>query len=500
MINNKLIFKNISINLISQIFPIISALVSIPILIANLGVNNFGLLTLAWMITGYFGLLDLGLGRAVTKFVSEKVNEKNTSEMNKLLSTSIILAFCMGIIGFILLYIFSDTLVNSVFKINKQDSISSIIALKILSLSVPSIILSGVLSGVLQAHQRFDYVNIVRVPVGALMFFGPAMISLYKPNSLVLVFICLACIRIVETIFNFYFFVKLSHFKILNLKLDLNYTKKLFNFGSWMTVSSLISPLLIYLDRFFISSLISVSAVAYYAAPAEMTSKLMIIPGAIIGVMFPAMGTLLKSNKEKAINLYRNGIKYTFLIMYPIVTILLTFSNELLIIWLGNEYATKSELILQILLLGSLFLCFTYFPFALIHASGYPDLTAKIHVFEVLIYTFISWYLINLYGILGGCVAWFLRVILDLILLKLCVKYTLKIKTNICNKQLVLMTLFYLSLLIYMFIDFSFQTKIYCVIFHQILFFILSYFYIIDDEIKLKLSNLRKVISEFPSR
>ena len=70
-----LLAKNTLYSLIGYIIPVIVALFAIPILINSLGVDKFGVLTLAWMITGYFSILDLGIGRALTKLLSEKNKE-----------------------------------------------------------------------------------------------------------------------------------------------------------------------------------------------------------------------------------------------------------------------------------------------------------------------------------------------------------------------------------------------------------------------------------------
>ena len=49
------------------------ALVTIPMLIEGIGRERFGVLTLAWIILGYFSLFDLGLGRALTRLAAEKL-------------------------------------------------------------------------------------------------------------------------------------------------------------------------------------------------------------------------------------------------------------------------------------------------------------------------------------------------------------------------------------------------------------------------------------------
>ncbi len=71
--SGRLLVRNSFWNFLGQVVPLMAAIFSIPLLIKGLGTDRFGLLTLAWIVIGYFNLFDLGLGRALTKLVSEKL-------------------------------------------------------------------------------------------------------------------------------------------------------------------------------------------------------------------------------------------------------------------------------------------------------------------------------------------------------------------------------------------------------------------------------------------
>ena len=47
-----------------MVLPLIVGVLSIPFAIKGLGKEGFGILTIAWVILGYFGLFDFGLSRA----------------------------------------------------------------------------------------------------------------------------------------------------------------------------------------------------------------------------------------------------------------------------------------------------------------------------------------------------------------------------------------------------------------------------------------------------
>jgi hypothetical protein len=52
-----------------------------------------------------------------------------------------------------------------------------------------------------------------------------------------------------------------------------------------------ISPLMVYMDRFLIGSVISVAAVAFYATPYEVITKMWLVPGALLGVLLVVLAT-----------------------------------------------------------------------------------------------------------------------------------------------------------------------------------------------------------------
>ena len=96
-LNSHSISLNIFWNLLGNGTPMLAALFAIPILIDGLGLERFGVLTLSWMVVGYFSLFDLGLGRALTKLVAEKLgreeNEEDKNNYNKTIQNGLFNAY-----------------------------------------------------------------------------------------------------------------------------------------------------------------------------------------------------------------------------------------------------------------------------------------------------------------------------------------------------------------------------------------------------------------------
>jgi O-antigen/teichoic acid export membrane protein len=75
------ITRNIAWNFVGIGMPLILALITIPQLIAVLGAARCGVLTLVWMVVGYFSVFDLGLGRSLTKLVAERIDSEKQDEI-----------------------------------------------------------------------------------------------------------------------------------------------------------------------------------------------------------------------------------------------------------------------------------------------------------------------------------------------------------------------------------------------------------------------------------
>jgi O-antigen/teichoic acid export membrane protein len=417
LISGRILARNTIYSLIGQGAPLLVAVFAIPQLIKGLGTDRFGILTLAWMVLSYFSLFDLGLGRALTQLVAEKLGkESGEEEIPALVGTASFLMLILGLVGTLVFVILSPAIVYNVLKIPTELRSETVVAFYLLSASVPLITSTAGTVGILSALQRFDLINAVRIPLGLLMFLGPVLVLPFS-QSLVPVIAVLLAIRFLA--WGIYIWLCLHAMPSLQHQIQFNKALlvPLLKFGGWMTVTNIVGPLMIYMDRFLIGGLISVTAVAYYTTPYEVVTKLWLIPGSLVSVLFPAFSTSFVQEPLRAKQMFNRGVKYIFLILFPITLIIVTFANEGLTLWIGKDFAQNSTLVLQWLAVGILINSLSQVPFALIQGVGRPDITAKFHFIELPFYLLILWKFTTDFGIVGAAYAWVLRVSLDTVLL-----------------------------------------------------------------------------------
>ena len=411
-----LLARNTVWNLIGQGAPLFVALFAIPVLIRALGTARFGVLTLAWMVVGYFSLFDLGLGRALTKLVAEKLGEGKENEVPALVWTALALMALLGVAGIAVVAALSPWLVHRVLKIPVVLQPETLKAFYLLAVSIPIIISTAGLRGVLEAYQRFDMVNAVRIPLGMFTFLGPLAVLPFS-NSLFPVVAVLVAGRLLAWGVHLFLCLRVVPALRYNMKVERAIVRPLLSFGSWMTVSNIVGPLMVYFDRFLIGAMLSITAVAYYATPYEVVTKLWLIPGALVGVLFPAFSTTLVEDRGRAARLFCRGVNYIFLALFPLALMIVTLAHEGLNLWLGAEFSQHSALVLQWLAVGVFVNSLAQIPFALVQGAGRPDITAKLHLAQLPFYFLALWWLINVYGIKGVAIAWTARVAVDTVAL-----------------------------------------------------------------------------------
>jgi len=151
--------RNALLNLVGHAAPLAAALVLVPMLVARLDPERFGFLAIAWVLVGYFSLFDLGLGRALTRLVAERLGTPRETTIPILARTALGLT---GLLGFVvggLLFLLAAPLCRDLLSISRPLQEEAVAAVRLLALCLPFVTLTAALRGLLEAGQRFGWVN-----------------------------------------------------------------------------------------------------------------------------------------------------------------------------------------------------------------------------------------------------------------------------------------------------------------------------------------------------
>jgi O-antigen/teichoic acid export membrane protein len=414
--SGRLLARNTLWNLLGNVAPMIVAVVCIPILIRGLGKERFAVLTLAWALIGYASLFDLGLGRALTQLVARKLGAGEEREIPSLAWTSLLLMLLLGFAGTAAVFLISPWLAARGLNVPVDLRGETLQSFRLLGLSIPFVITTSGLRGLLEAHQRFGLISALRIPMGVFTFAGPLLVLPFS-KSVVPVVATLVVGRVAAWGAHLLICLRVLPELGRSIGWERSDAGPLLRFGGWMTVSNVVGPLMVTLDRFLIGALVSMTAVAYYATPYEVITKIWMLPGALMGVMFPAFSTGFAQDRERAAILFGRSVKSLFLVLFPIMLCAVVLAQDGLKVWLGPEFAQHSFRVLQWLAVGVFINSLALVPFTFLQGVGRPDLTARLHLIELPLYLGLLWWLVSTRGIEGAAIAWTARVAVDALFL-----------------------------------------------------------------------------------
>ena len=413
--DGRLLARNTLLNLFGMGAPMLVALLAVPILIGGLGTERFGVLALAWMLLAYLG--ELGFGATTTKFISEAIGAGYDDDLGAIAWTSVGMQFVVGLLEGVALALATPWLVERAFNIDPALWAEARTCLYLLAAALPIIGLSRSFQGVLEAGQRFDLITAVRIPATVANYalpMGGVLLGWSLPAIFGLVLASRTVVLVVYAALAGATFPALGWRPRLHGRL----WREMLGFGGWTAVSGVISPLIVYSDRFFIGVLLSMTAVTMFAAPYELIVRLSIVPMAVVATLYPAFSQMVGGGQWARTGLLAaRSVKAILLVIGPIALVLIGAASEGLRLWLGPEFAGESALALQILGIGVLINATAQVPYVLLQGAGRPDIPARFHLVELPIHLLVSWLLIRSWGIPGAALAWSLRVTLDAVLL-----------------------------------------------------------------------------------
>lgn len=419
--------SNIGWNLLGLGTPLFIAFLTVPPLIRIIGMERFGLLALAWGLIGIGGVFDLGIGRATTQFVAQLRGQNSGHQIPSVIQAAIRLTMLSGFAGCLLLS--AAALLGAQRIIHHSQALSSELTLSIyiLAVSIPAQAVSATYRGVSEAFENFRGISLLRMVLGALNFLGPYLIAQVTVNLGALVGSLL-----ISRLFALFVFralamrgvsIYLGRDASPQINIDTVIRKRLFAFGGWFFLSSIVSPLLMLADRFVIGAVLSATAVAAYTIPYEVVVRGLIIVGAITSVLFPRLTHLLHQESIEWEKVFHRWLRLVAAIMFVVTTALAIVLPVILPLWIGTQLPADSVLTGQVLCIGVFANSLGSMYFALLHAKGNSKITAQFHLIELPIFIGALYCLLHWCGIYGAAWAWSGRMVMDAVLLAAYFKY-----------------------------------------------------------------------------
>lgn len=409
---------NVVLNVAGIAFPVLAGVLTVPALVRHLGQERFATLALGWTIVGYFSVLDLGLGRALTMHIARYARAGGSPAMAALVRAGRRLMLALGLVWTLAL-VAVFPLVERHWPPLSAQAVSPAVAWTMLVLCIPVTLWMNSSTSILEAQSRFVHVNAVRIPLGVATYAGPLIASFFV-QDIGWIFCSLLVTRVLGAVVLAW---QVRHEFVPDAgTLPAADIRSLLKFGGWMTVSQIVGPVLVYFDRFAIAAIISAAAVTHYTIPFDVLTRLPLFPMAVMSVLFPIFVQANSAQDEppsrQAYSTGKTTLQLLLVVWLPAMALAAFLGPTLLRLWVGEELASASAPVWQWLIVGVAVNGLAHLPLTLLQSKGRTDIIAGLHLLELPLYLLAVWWALKTHGIVGAAVVWTLRVTVDAFLLQ----------------------------------------------------------------------------------
>jgi O-antigen/teichoic acid export membrane protein len=398
-------------NLMGMGLPTLVGVLVVPVMLHRLGDVRFGIVSIAWVLVGYLGVLDLGLSRALTREIAEMRGRGTTPDALTGLArraTSVMLLVGCG--WALILAALAPGLGGSWLSVPWELRTEARNGFLLAGLGAPALLYTNAKLGWLEGLERYGTSNAFRIPTSSLTMLAPMLISLVTPR--------------LDWVLGGMLAVRLLAAGSLALFLpyrrqaeghgaDSVSLRSLWRFSGWLTVTNVIGPMLVYSDRFYIGVALSAAAVAHYTVPYDVVVRLTSLPLAVLSVLFPRMTVLLNEDMAVLRSVVGKAGRLMVWAWAPALLAVSLLGSEILGLWVGESFLGDSLSVWRWLAIGVFLNGMGFIPYFLIQSAGRSDVTARFHLAEVPLFAIALVVFVGAFGIIGAACAWTLRVGVD---------------------------------------------------------------------------------------
>jgi O-antigen/teichoic acid export membrane protein len=395
-------------NLGGALAPGLVSIITVPLYVRIVGIERYGLLTICWTVVGFLGFLALGMGPAVAQRLATE-RDASCEARSTTFWSAIILSAAMAAAGGIALWLLGGLYFQTVYINDAALRVEMTESLPWLGLAFFVSLTSSVPNGALQGRECFAAMNLIAISTAVGITIVPLIAAtLIEPRlpvllaAIFLVYVCCfgmqiaVCARAVPL--------------ACRPSASRRVIRKLFGYGGWMTLISLLVPITMLSDRFVIGSRLGSAAVSVYVVPYNLVSRIIALPSSLSSASLPK---LAGASGERERLILTEGLRMLLAALMPLCVGGNLIMGAFLHFWVGDVIAAQGTIIGCILIFGFWMHGIAHIPSTVLLGRGRPDIIAKLYVVYAIFNLPLLFALLHILGLAGAALAWAIRASMD---------------------------------------------------------------------------------------
>ena len=396
----ELLAQNVSTRYIAIFLDGAIGLVLLPFNVAHLGPSAYGLWALTASITWFFGVLDLGYGGALVKFMAQYRAWRDRAALNEILSTVGIVFAGMGTVCLLVTLLLAWQ-VNSLFNIAPDQTATAqrvlLIVGSYLAIRFPLSIFGSVVYG----FQRYYLNNIVSI--GTSVAVAAANVAVLSAGyGLVPLVAATTTVRLLSL--GFFAWNAYRVFPGLHVSASLYRKARLrevTGFSIYMLVLDWSAKLNYSSDTIVIGAMLDTTAVAVWTVGQRLAQMAQQLTGQLHSALFPSVVDSDATQRHDRLQLILvQGTKLSLAFAAPLCLGVIVLAERLIAAWVGPQFSA-SVLLTRLLLLVVLVRTASASAMLILRGAGQHRLLAYTSATTAVVNVLMSIALVPVWGLVG---------------------------------------------------------------------------------------------------
>jgi O-antigen/teichoic acid export membrane protein len=333
---------------------IVVAFVMSPIIVRELGNQSYGVWELLVGLVGYLGLLELGTGPALIRYVADAWSREDRAALERIFNTGLFTLAGAGLIGLLVFLVgtmWPEHLLN--LRVSEARELVSVLLVFGLNLAVslPSTALSAYLLG-LQAHRFINLLRIILSVTQAFVIYH-VLIAGWQPQLIWMGSIMLCGTVLQSLLWAVWIVVVDRKVRIAVSSFSVTMFKELFSYGAKSMILMAAVGILKRLVSFVIAHTAGVGQVVYFAIPNRLVEYAQSL-GLALGYPLTPFFADIEGKGDRAAT---RQVWFQTTRILQIVTLgaplaAAGFGEPFIRVWMGQEYAERGKWVFYILCAG----------------------------------------------------------------------------------------------------------------------------------------------------
>jgi O-antigen/teichoic acid export membrane protein len=394
------ILKNVSASWLSLGVNILVGIFLSPFILHRLGNLAYGAWVLAFSVTGYYGLFDMGIRSSLIRYVSAYTATNNTEGLRKLINSSLAAYTVIGALAMVATLLVSSH-VDSLFRIPPDFVITAKWLFLMVGTAVALGFPAGMFSGILEGLNRFYVTNLTNL-VSTLLRAVLIVLALTHGYGLLMVGFITVTLPLLASIVRAVIVLRLIPVRFSWEYVEFSALREIARYSSVTFVIMIAYKLRFKTDEIVISTFLSVSAVTFFSNADRLVDYTGEVVSSLAQIFLPMSGQSdAQGNRAQLREIFVVGNRACALVVFPIAAVLIILGKSVITAWVGARYVTACYPVMLTLLIPSIFFLAQSASPRILYGMARHKILAWITSMEGIANLILSVVLIRHYGILG---------------------------------------------------------------------------------------------------